>query len=82
MDLINLDWKLTGSNVSCPQVRISARFADSNNHAIIKSDLRESEGKSILFPNIIASLTGAEKQELMEDIVASLLKIYRNRIGE
>lgn len=81
MDILDLDWKLTGSNVSCPQIRISVKFVDSNNQSIIKSDLRESKGKSVLFPNIISQLTTDERQELIEDIVKSLLNIYRKQIG-
>lgn len=80
MDIPELKWRLTGTNVSCPQVLISAKFVNSNDHSQLIEDMRESEGKQILFPNIVASLTAEERDDLMEAIVMKLLDIRRRRI--
>lgn len=80
MDILHLDWKLTGQKVLCPQVSISAQFVDSQTQKTSLSDLRESAGKQILFPDIVASLQPDERQELMEMIVDKLVQIYQRRI--
>lgn len=79
MDILDLKWETTGQNVLCPQIKISARFVDSATQKTTISDYRESKGKQVLFPNIVASLTSEERQILISDIVNSLLTIYKAR---
>jgi hypothetical protein len=82
MDILDLSWRTTGQNVSCPQVLISLRMVDSQTQQTTLADLRESQGKQVLFPNIVAQLTVAERQELMQAIVDALVGIYQRRIGD
>ena len=81
MDVMDLSWRPTGLNVLVPQVLISCRLMDSQTQQTVIEDLRESQSRQVLFPNIVASLTGAERSQLMQAIVNELLAIYRQRHG-
>lgn len=81
MDVMECSWRLTGNSVNCPQILISAKLVDSATQTQVISDLRESQGKQVLFPNVVQNLTADEKQELMEQIVQTLIRIYMRRVG-
>lgn len=81
MDILDLEWRTTGANVLCPQVLISCRLVDSQTQQTVLADLRESQAKQVLFPNVVASLTPAERVQLMDGIVHILLRIYQQRNG-
>jgi hypothetical protein len=76
MDVMDFKWEPTGQNVLCPQVKISFRLVDSDTRTTTIEDLRDSEGKSVLFPNIVSTMPASEKQELMKTIVEKLVSIY------
>lgn len=82
MDISELKWRTTGINVLCPQILISAKFVSSRNHSIVFGDQTEAAGRQVLFPNIVAALTPAERAELVEDIAMSLVRLYMRRIQE
>lgn len=82
MDIAELKWRLTGNNVQCPQLLISAKFVSPNNHAQVYSDLTEGSGKQVLFPDIVAALTGGERDYLIEKIALALVDIYMRRVQE
>jgi hypothetical protein len=82
MDIYELKWRTTGINVSCPQILISAKFVNSNNQSQVLDDRTEASGKQVLFPNIVASLTAAERDYLVEKIAWTLTEIYMRRIQE
>lgn len=79
MDIMDLSWRATGSSVLCPQILISARLCDSQTQTTNYEDLRESEGRQVYFPDVMASLTQAERQRVMGAIVETLLSIYVER---
>jgi hypothetical protein len=82
MDILDLRWRTTGVNVQCPQILLSARLVDSQTQKTVYADLRESVSKHVLFPNIVARLTGDERKQLIEDIAMSLIRIYQARHQE
>ena len=82
MDILDLNWQTTGANRQVPQIRISARFVDSQTQQTTIGDYRQSVGKSILFPDVVSSLTAGERQDLMQAIVDALIVIYRKRHEE
>lgn len=73
-DLMNLDWSQTGTNVLCPQISITFRVVRSENQGQQVANFTGTN--TILFPNIVASLTVAERKKLVDDIVQSLKEIY------
>ena len=80
MDISELKWRTTGTNVLCPQILISAKFVNPLNHSVVLDDRTEASGKQVLFPNIVASLTPAEREYLVEEIAMALVRIYMRRI--
>ena len=79
MDIMDLAWRATGSNVLCPQVLISARVCDSQTQTTNYEDLRESEGRQVYFPDVMGSLSQAERQKMMQAIVDCIVQIYIER---
>lgn len=76
-DLMDLSWSQTGTNVLCPQISISFRVVRSENQGQEVANFRGTN--TILFPNIVASLTVPERKKLVDDIVQSLRDIYLSR---
>lgn len=79
MDLQVLRWRATGETRQVPRMEIEFVLSDSMKPTRIIEDASVAAGKHFYFPDVVASLTPAERQELFETIVQKLIELRVRR---
>jgi len=67
-DILDTKIRLTGQNVSCPQIAFGFRLVDSETQTVEHEDRRDSRGRAFLFPDILQNLSQRRRLTLLRHI--------------